>query len=184
MSMQSTKFLILDHPRYSQLSNPLSLFSIVMRTSLCCQLQRSRCILLWNVQLDELKNVSRAELLIFEQLVGLFFCSDLVSPRFTMLCAKCVDKVLTMPRLDVVICCVHAVNESFNGVPLITDDKTIEYQCSHPSDIVESFTYIIGLSPNRIIVESSWTVSWNEPSPTKRMVLLSEPASRAARHAP
>jgi hypothetical protein len=98
-----------------------------MRTRLCCQLQCSWCILLWDVQLNELKNVSRVELLILEQLVGLFLCFDLVSPRFTLLCTKSVDKVLEMPRLDVVVCCVHAVNESFSGVPLITDDEAMGY---------------------------------------------------------
>jgi hypothetical protein len=169
----------------NSLSQLSLLLSISLRTSLRRQLQCPGGILFRNIQFHKLKVIRSIELLILEQVMHLGFCLDLESLMLAFFRPEDFDEVFEMPGLDVVVCCVHAMDEAFDCEAVVADYETRDFI----SDWVKQrrgrgVTNIIGFNPRRIIVLSSWAVSWKDPSPTKRTVLRCSPASRVASAAP
>jgi hypothetical protein len=66
---------------------------------------------------------SRAEILISEKFRELIPRCHLV-PLIFVLCPKNNRNALVIPRLNVIVTLVPSVNKSFDGIPLVADDKT------------------------------------------------------------
>jgi hypothetical protein len=58
--------------------------------------------------------------------VDLGFCLDLEGLRLTLFRAEDFDEIFEMPGLDVVVCCVHAVDESLDREAVVADYETVD----------------------------------------------------------
>ena len=66
----------------------------------------------------------RCEFLILEKMLCFLLCFDLIRLRLLWVGSKDADEVLILPFLDIIITGVHAVDVSFNGIPLIADEES------------------------------------------------------------
>lgn len=95
--------------------------------SLCGNLSNtdegSRAILLGHKQLDELDDTSIRELLVQEQMFEISLCPGLVIFALFGVGAEYVEELCVLPRRDVVVARVHAVDHPLNRVALVVDDE-------------------------------------------------------------
>ena len=158
----------------------------VTRCPFSCQPEPRRRIVPWHVQLHELKDssVSKNKLsevggksylerlsvrkfFILQQAKQLLLGMNLMGSVLVGLSTEGGNEVIELPRLNVVVCCIPAVNISLNGVTLVAYHETSSSnqqrgpnrQLDQNLDNRICETYIIGVNPFRMMVLSSWTVS-------------------------
>lgn len=104
------------------------------------QLERARAVILRHMDLNELKNISRRELLALAEVEELSLGVDGEGTEGTLLSTELLGKVKMSPGLNVVILGLPAVNETLNGVTVVADDEDdgSELAADHSGDLLDS----------------------------------------------